>query len=58
MENNKKTILSEEEYNTTYAALKLIEALYKQGKVQKHVYNNILLECSEKIDISNFNKAA
>ncbi len=58
MENNKKTNLFEEEYNTTYAALALIKALYEQGKVEKHVYKNILLECANKIDTSDFNIAA
>ena len=55
---NKKMILNEDEYNTTFAALKLIEALYKQGKVAKHIFNNILIECSEKIDVTSFNRAA
>lgn len=40
--------------NEIYAALKLIQNLYKQGKVKKHIFNNILEEYSEYIDISNF----
>lgn len=31
-----------------YAALKLIELLYLQGKIPKHVYNNICNEYREK----------
>ena len=33
-----KKQISKEEYNTIYAALKLIECLYHQGKIEKHVF--------------------
>lgn len=49
-----KKKLSEEEYNLTYAALKLIENLFQQGKIKKHVFRNILNEYSDRIDISAF----
>lgn len=49
-----KKKLSEDEYNLTYAALKLIENLFKQGKIQKHIFKNILNEYSDRIDISQF----
>ena len=59
MNNNKKTtVLSEEKQDTIYAALTLIKALSEKGEVAKHVYKNILLECAEKIDTSDFNTAA
>lgn len=50
----KKNKLSEMEYNKIYAALKLIENLYKQGKIKKHIYQNILNEYSSCIDLSSF----
>lgn len=46
--------ISKEEYNVTYAALKLIENLFKQGKIQKHIFKNILNEYKGYIDISTF----
>ena len=42
------------EYSTTFAALKLIEYLYHSGMIQKHVFQNILSEYSDRIDISAF----
>lgn len=33
--------------NVVYAALKLIECLYKNGKLPEHVYRNILKEYSK-----------
>lgn len=49
-----KRKISEEEYNATYAALKLIENLFKQGRVKKHIYKNILADYADVIDISGF----
>lgn len=49
-----KMKISKEEYNELYAALMLIQALYKQGKIEKHVFKNILKECSDRIDVSSF----
>ena len=49
-----KRKISEEEYNATYAALKLIENLFKQGRVKKHIYKNILSDYADVIDISGF----
>ena len=46
--------ISEEEYNKIYAALKLIENLYKQGLVKKHVFKNILNDYKDRVDISEF----
>lgn len=37
-----------------YAALKLIQNLYKQGKISKCTFTNILNECKIYIDISEF----
>lgn len=44
------------EYKTEaiYAALKLIEHLYKNKKIEKHIYKNILHEYRNYIDISDF----
>ena len=49
-----KKKLSEEEYNITYAALKLIENLFKQGRIKQHIFKNILDDYKESIDISAF----
>jgi len=49
-----KNKLSEEEYNLTYAALKLIENLFKQGKIKKHVFKNILNDFKDTIDLTQF----
>lgn len=50
---NKK--ISHEEKNRIYAALKLIENLYKQGLIKKHVYKNILNDYKNCVDLSDFN---
>lgn len=50
---NKKTI-AQDEYNKIYAALKLIENLYKQGYIRPCVYKNILDDYKECIDLSKF----
>ncbi len=49
-----KKKLSEEEYNITYAALKLIENLFKQGRIKQHIFKNILEDYRDSIDISAF----
>ena len=49
-----KRKISEEEYTNTYAALKLIENLFKQGKIKKHIFKNILDDYGDVIDISTF----
>ena len=49
-----KKKLSEEEYNITYAALKLIENLFKQGRIKQHIFKNILDDYKGSIDISAF----
>ena len=40
--------------NKTFAALKLIEYIYHCGMIKKHVFTNILMEYSDRIDISQF----
>lgn len=40
--------------NTVYAALKLIEYLYKNGKIKQHVFKNIVDEYKDYIDVSEF----
>lgn len=42
------------EKETVYAALKLIENLYKMSKIKKHVFLNILNEYKSYVDISEF----
>ena len=44
----------EQEKQKIYAALKLIEYLYKQQRISKCVFINILNEYKNKIDISDF----
>ena len=50
---NKTTRGSRDAY-VTFAALKLIEALYLQGKIKSHVYKNILKENSRVVDATEF----
>ena len=45
---------AKEDTNKIYAALKLIQHLYKSGKVKEYVYRNILKEYREYVDISDF----
>ena len=45
---------AKEDANKIYAALKLIQHLYKSGKVKEYVYRNILKEYREYVDISDF----
>lgn len=37
-----------------YAALRLIQNLYMQGKIKKHVWKNILNDYKDQVDISVF----
>ena len=46
--------ISKTEKEKIYAAIKLIENLYKQGKIKKHIFKNILNEYNDYIDISEF----
>ena len=39
-----------------YAALRLIELLTDNDLLDKYIFNNILEECSKKIDTTKFNK--
>lgn len=45
---------NKEECNLIYAALKLIERLYIDGQIEKHVYENAVREQSSILDISCF----
>ncbi len=49
-----KTGIDSAEYSTIFAALKLIECLYQNGVIQRHIFRNILEEYSDRIDISRF----
>lgn len=43
------------EKDVIYAALKLIENLYTKGAIKRHIFENILNEYKNYIDISEFN---
>lgn len=43
-----------QEQQKIYAALKLIEYLYRQGQISQYIFMNILNEYKNKIDISDF----
>ena len=40
--------------NALFAAVKLIEYIYHCGMIKKYVFQNILKEYSERIDVSRF----
>ena len=40
--------------STIFSALKLVENLYKDGKIDKTVFQNILNQYSDKVDITKF----
>lgn len=40
--------------NRLFAALKLIEYIYHCGMIEKHVFQNILYEYADRVDISQF----
>ena len=44
---------SKKEY-ITFAALKLIEHLYRDGAIKEHIYANILKENANIVDITQF----
>ena len=44
---------SKKEY-ITFAALKLIEQLYRDGAIKEHIYANILKENANIVDITQF----
>ena len=48
--------IMKQEYNSDYyfAALKLIEQLYKDGKIPKYMFQNILGDYADKVDLSAF----
>ena len=47
--------IDKKEYNKTFAALKLIEALFIDGKIKYHVFRNILDGYKDVVDLSEFN---
>lgn len=54
-ENNIYNIKLDDSPSTIFSALKLVEMLYKDGKIPKTVFQNILNEFSDKVDITKFN---
>ena len=64
--NNGNTVIAENTHNVsdiqkqqhteyiTFVAIKLIEGLYKEGKIDACVFNKILKENERKIDTSQF----
>ena len=53
-DNNTQTLNQQTESGMIYAALMLIKYLYKQGKIKRHIYKNILNDYADCIDISDF----
>lgn len=51
---SKRKKVSQKEYNETYAALKVLQAMFKEGKIKEHVFKNILNDHKEVIDLSEF----
>lgn len=49
-----KKKLTEKEYNETYAALKLIEGLFRAGQITKNVFKNILNDYKDVVDLQDF----
>lgn len=49
---NKK--VTDDERDKIYAAIKLIEALARQGKLPLHVFQNILNEYKHVVDLNDF----
>ncbi len=49
-----RNIVSQKEYDMIYAALKLIENLYKQGLIKQYIYRNILADYKDIVDIREF----
>ena len=48
-------IKGSEDPSTIFSALKLVEKLYKDGKIEKTVFKNVLEQYSDKVDITKFN---
>ena len=48
------TIIKENDPNLIFAALKLIEQLYLDGKITEIEFKNILKDWKETVDISKF----
>ena len=48
-------IKSSDDPSKIFAALKLVEKLYKDGKIEKTVFENVLEQYSDKVDITKFN---
>ena len=46
--------IDEQEYNKIFAALKLIENLFKQGRIKEYIFRNILNDYKEYVDIAAF----
>lgn len=46
--------IDKNEYNKIFAALKLIEALFIDGKIKYHVFRNILDDYKDVVDLSGF----
>lgn len=47
-------IVKEEESGYYFAALKLIQQLYVDGKISELVFKNIINEYADEIDVSSF----
>ena len=47
-------IKQEDNLGIYFAALKLIEQLYKDGKIPKYVFQNILKDYADVVDLSAF----
>ena len=52
--NNLYNIKGSDNPSTIFSALKLVENLYKDGKIEKTVFQNILNQYSDKVDITKF----
>lgn len=49
-----KRKVSEKEYNETFAALKVLEAMFHAGKIKEHIFKNILNDHKDIIDLHDF----
>lgn len=54
MQNKQSSHYAHTQCNKIYSALKLIENLYKQGLIDKHIFLNILNDHKDCVDISEF----
>jgi hypothetical protein len=46
--------MQNKEKEEIYAAIKLIENIFKQGLIKQHIFKNILEEYKDRIDTSEF----